>query len=42
VLVPKSHLLRSDDIIELVFPRGIYGLLPGRARLVDFDRLSSM
>ena len=42
VLVPKSHLLRSDDIIDLVFARGIFGLLPGRTVPVDFHRLSSM
>ena len=28
VLVPKSPILASDDLIELVFTRGIYGILP--------------
>ena len=28
VLVPKSALLLADDFIELVFTRGIYGVLP--------------
>jgi polysaccharide export outer membrane protein len=28
VIVPKSRLLRADNFIELVFTRGIYGVLP--------------
>jgi polysaccharide export outer membrane protein len=28
VLVPKSAILRTDDFINLVFTRGIYGVLP--------------
>jgi polysaccharide export outer membrane protein len=28
VLVPKSSILLTDDLIELVFTRGIYGVLP--------------
>lgn len=28
VIVPKSKLLRADNFIELVFTRGIYGVLP--------------
>lgn len=28
VLIPKSKLLRADNFIELVFTRGIYGVIP--------------
>lgn len=28
VLVPKSSILRADDLINLVFTRGVYGVLP--------------
>ena len=28
VLVPKSSLLLADDLIDLIFTRGIYGVLP--------------
>ncbi len=28
VLVPKSKILRADNFIELVFSRGIYGVIP--------------
>jgi len=28
VLVPKSKILRADNFIELVFTRGIYGVIP--------------
>jgi len=28
VLVPKSSILQADDFIDLVFTRGIYGVLP--------------
>lgn len=30
VLVPKSPLLRADNLIELVFTRGIYGVVPAQ------------
>jgi len=30
VLVPKSPLLRTDNLIELVFTRGIYGVVPAQ------------
>ena len=29
VLLPKSPILRTDDWINLVFTRGLYGILPG-------------
>jgi polysaccharide export outer membrane protein len=28
VVLPKSSLLRADDFIDLIFTRGIYGILP--------------
>ena len=28
VIVPKSNLLRTDNFIELIFTRGIYGIAP--------------
>jgi polysaccharide export outer membrane protein len=28
VVVPKSSLQRADEIIDMVFTRGIYGVLP--------------
>lgn len=41
VLVPKSPLLCADDVIELVFTRGIYGVFPMSAQL-NFTKLSSL
>jgi polysaccharide export outer membrane protein len=28
VVVPKSSLQRADEIIDMVFTRGIYGVMP--------------
>jgi hypothetical protein len=28
VIVPKSKLLRADNFIELIFTRGLYGVIP--------------
>lgn len=42
VLVPKSAILRADDFIELVFTRGVYGVLPFQGVSVNFSRLSSI
>ena len=41
VLVPKSGLLLADDFIELVFTRGIYGVLPFSTS-VSFDKLTTI
>jgi hypothetical protein len=30
VLVPKSPLLRTDNLIELLFTRGLYGVVPAQ------------
>jgi polysaccharide biosynthesis/export protein len=29
VLLPKSPILRTDDWINLIFTRGLYGVVPG-------------
>jgi polysaccharide export outer membrane protein len=41
VLIPKSPLLCTDDFINLVFTRGIYGVFPMNATL-NFTKLSSL
>jgi len=41
VLVPKSKILCADDVIELVFTRGIYGVFPMTAQ-INFSKLSSL
>ena len=28
IIVPKSNILRADNIIELVFTKGLYGIFP--------------
>jgi polysaccharide export outer membrane protein len=42
VVVPKSQLLRADDFIDLVFTRGIYGVLPMQGVSLSFSKLSSL
>jgi polysaccharide export outer membrane protein len=41
VLIPKSPILCADDVINLVFTRGIYGVFPMSATL-NFAKLSSI
>ncbi|MBN2578909.1 MAG: polysaccharide biosynthesis/export family protein [Pirellulales bacterium] len=41
IIVPKSPILATDDFIELVFTRGIYGVLPVVYN-VNFSKLSSL
>jgi polysaccharide biosynthesis/export protein len=41
VIVPKSAILQADDFINLVFTRGIYGVLPTSA-VINFSKLSSL
>ena len=41
VVVPKSPILRMDEFINLVFTRGIYGVLPVGVA-VNFSKLSSI
>ncbi|MFW6172030.1 MAG: polysaccharide biosynthesis/export family protein, partial [Planctomycetota bacterium] len=42
VVVPKSHLLRTNDFIDLLFTRGIYGVLPMQGISLNFQKLSSL
>jgi len=42
VVVPKSSLLRTDEFIELLFTRGIYGVLPMQGISLNFSKLSSL
>ena len=41
IIVPKGHILRSVDFIDLVFTRGIYGVFPLQAA-VNFSKLSTL
>lgn len=38
VVVPKSHIKQFDEWVDLVFSRGIYGVLPGQTNGVSFVR----
>jgi len=42
VLVPKSPILRWNDFIELIFTRGLYGIVPVSGVSVNFSKLSSI
>lgn len=42
VIVPKAPILVIDNFIELVFTRGIYGVLPMRGVSLNFSKLSSL
>jgi len=42
VLIPKNTILRADDFIDLVFTRGIYGVLPMSGIVLNFSKLSSI
>ena len=39
--LPTSKILIADDFIELVFTRGIYGVIPFNATL-NFSKMSSL
>ncbi len=41
VIVPKSPILMTDDFINLVFTRGIYGVFPMYTTL-NFTKLSTL
>ncbi|MGQ9505646.1 MAG: polysaccharide biosynthesis/export family protein [Thermogutta sp.] len=41
VIVPKSFIQRSDDFIEMVFTRGIYGVFPLETT-ISFSKLSTI
>jgi polysaccharide export outer membrane protein len=42
VIVPKSKILIADDFINLVFTRGIYGVLPMQGLSFNFSKLSTL
>jgi len=42
VLVPKSDLLLATDFIELVFTRGIYGVIPMSGISINFAKLGTL
>jgi len=42
VLVPKSSVLLATDFIELIFTRGIYGVMPFQGISLNFSKLSSI
>jgi polysaccharide export outer membrane protein len=42
VVIPKSPILRLDEFIDLVFTRGIYGVVPFSGVAVNFQKLSSI
>jgi polysaccharide biosynthesis/export protein len=41
IIVPKSRILETDDFINLVFTRGIYGVFPMQS-VLQFQKLSSI
>ena len=41
MIVPKSKILVADDLINLVFTRGLYGVFPMSTQL-SFVKLSSL
>ena len=44
ILVPKSRILWTDDTIELVFTRGIYGIIPfsGNYSFTNFTEIGAI
>ena len=42
VLVPKSSIMLMNDFIELVFTRGIYGVLPNQGMSFTFSKASTL
>ena len=42
VIVPKSRILVADDFINLVFTRGIYGVVPVSGVAINFSKLSTL
>jgi polysaccharide export outer membrane protein len=42
VVLPKSSLLRADDFIDLLFTRGIYGILPMQGVSFSYSGVSSL
>jgi polysaccharide export outer membrane protein len=42
IIVPKSKILIADDFINLVFTRGIYGVIPMQGIAFNFSKLSTL
>lgn len=42
VIVPKAPILVMDEFIDLVFTRGIYGVLPMQGVSLNFSKLSTL
>ena len=42
VIVPKAPILQFDEFVDLVFTRGLYGVLPGQATAVSFSKMGSL
>jgi polysaccharide export outer membrane protein len=42
IVVPKHPVLIADDWIELIFTRGIYGVVPFQGMAINFSKLSSI
>jgi hypothetical protein len=41
IIVPKSRILETDDFINLVFTRGLYGVIPLQMNLT-FAKLATL
>ena len=42
LIVPKSPIVRVNDLIDLVFTRGVYGAIPFNGVSIGFAKLSSI
>jgi len=42
IVVPKHPILQADEFIELVFTRGIYGVLPNQGLSFNFSKLGTL
>ncbi len=42
IVVPKNAIQAADDWIELIFTRGIYGVIPFQGITLNFSKLSSI
>lgn len=42
VIVPKMKILVTDDFINLIFTRGIYGVFPFQGASVNFSKLTTL
>lgn len=42
VVVPKQKILEADEWIELIFTRGIYGVIPLQGISINFSKLSTI